>query len=236
MAESIQKKLIRVRPPRVRITYDVEIGDAIIKKELPFVLGIMADLSGTKGAGRLPVYKERAFVSIDRDNFDAVLKDAKPELELSTNARASLKFESLADFTPQKLVKQVEPLRNLFQARNRLQDLAAKMDSSDPLHDRVLALLAAPDAERKKALEGLEAERQRLAELAALCRKELELPEAGAGEAEIPGITVRAAPADKAPANKKAGPEKKEEAPDKPEENDGAVTHSDEEHDEGGKQ
>src|SRR6187402_2415639 len=79
MAESTQKKLSRVRPPRVQITYDVEIGDAIETKELPFVLGVLGDYSG-QSKEPLPRLKERKFVDIDRDNFDDVLKAMGPRL------------------------------------------------------------------------------------------------------------------------------------------------------------
>ena len=89
MGESIQKRLGRVRPPRVQITYDVEVGDAIVKKELPFVMGIMADLAGDRtvredlGLPPLPDYKLRAFAAVDRDNFDDIMKTVVPALRLS---------------------------------------------------------------------------------------------------------------------------------------------------------
>src|SRR5204862_4445270 len=81
MPESTQHKLDRVRPPRVQITYDVEIGDAIVMKELPFVVGIMSDLSG-KPAEPLPPLKERKYVEIDRDNFNDIMKATGPRLAL----------------------------------------------------------------------------------------------------------------------------------------------------------
>ncbi|MEG2140992.1 MAG: type VI secretion system contractile sheath small subunit, partial [Bilophila sp.] len=90
MGESIQKKLGRVRPPRVQITYDVEIGDAIVKKELPFVMGIVADLAGDRtvraklGLQPLPEYKLRGFAALDRDNFDDIMRDVTPTLQLSS--------------------------------------------------------------------------------------------------------------------------------------------------------
>src|SRR2546428_13541079 len=84
MPESLQHKLDRVRPPRVQITYDVETGGAIQKKELPFVVGVLADLSG-KPAESLPKLKERKFVEIDRDNFNDVLASARPRLAFQVN-------------------------------------------------------------------------------------------------------------------------------------------------------
>jgi type VI secretion system protein ImpB len=142
MPESTQHKLDRIRSPRVQITYDVEIGGAIQKKELPFVVGVMADLSG-KPDQPLPRLKERKFVEIDRDNFNAVLASMAPRLPLRVNNRlskdpgtklnAELRFSSMDDFTPLNLVKQVEPLRKLFEARTRLSDLISKLDGNDAL-------------------------------------------------------------------------------------------------------
>jgi type VI secretion system protein ImpB len=141
MPESTQHKLDRVRPPRVQITYDVEIGDAIVKKELPFVVGIMADLAGQQ-AEPLPMLRERKFVEIDRDNFNDVLKAVKPRLALrvpnrlvndDSSLNVELNFESIDDFSPVKVLKQVEPLRQLFEARTRLADLLTKLDGNDAL-------------------------------------------------------------------------------------------------------
>lgn len=146
MAESIQHKLDRVRPPRVQITYDVEIGDAIQKKELPFVAGVIADLSG-KGAAELPAYKERRFVSIDRDNFNQIIESFKPRVayqvknvlqpkqegEEDTYLNASLSFNHIDDFEPMSLVNQIEPLKKLYDVRVRLKDLIAKLDGNSTL-------------------------------------------------------------------------------------------------------
>src|SRR5437868_9594339 len=141
MPESTQHKLDRVRPPRVQITYDVEIGDAIVMKELPFVVGIMSDLSG-KPAEPLPPLKERKYVEIDRDNFNDIMKSIGPRLALRVGNRLAgdgeqmnveLTFSNLDDFTPINVLKQVEPLRKLFEARTRLADLLAKLDGNDAL-------------------------------------------------------------------------------------------------------
>jgi type VI secretion system protein ImpB len=141
MAESTQHKLDRIRPPRVQITYDVEIGGAIQKKELPFVVGILADLSG-KPENPLPPLKERKFVEIDRDNFNDVLASIQPRVVASVDNHLSkdggktnveLKFKSMDDFAPAQLVLQVESLRKLFESRQRLNDLLAKLDGNDTL-------------------------------------------------------------------------------------------------------
>jgi type VI secretion system protein ImpB len=145
MAESTQHKLDRVRPPRVQITYDVEIGDAIEKKELPLVVGILADLSG-KPETPLAKLNERRFVEIDRDNFNEVLASTAPRLAVQVDNRiiddgsklnVELKFSHFDDFDPVNLVKQVTPLRRLFEARQRLRDLLTKLDGNDDL-DKLL--------------------------------------------------------------------------------------------------
>jgi type VI secretion system protein ImpB len=141
MAESTQHKLDRIRPPRVQITYDVETGGAIEMKELPFVVGIMADLSG-KPENPLPRVKDRKFVEVDRDNFNDVLASCAPRLAFRVDNRLSdedtkigveLKFNHIDDFNPISVVKQVEPLRKLFEARQRLNDLIGKLDGNDDL-------------------------------------------------------------------------------------------------------
>jgi type VI secretion system protein ImpB len=158
MAESTQQVLSRVRPPRVQITYDVEIGDAIEKKQLPFIVGILADLSG-QPSEPLPKVKDRKFVEIDRDNFDDVLAAAAPRLavrvpnKLKPDANEMLnveiKFKSMDDFGPVALVQQIEPLRKLFEARNRLRDLLTKLDGNDEL-DAVLREVVANTEEQAK--------------------------------------------------------------------------------------
>jgi type VI secretion system protein ImpB len=145
MAESTQHKLDRVRPPRVQITYDVEIGGAIVMKELPFVVGIMSDLSG-KPEEPLPKLKQRKFVEIDRDNFNDVLASSKPRLTFQVDNKLvddgsklniELKFSHMDDFNPVNVLKQVEPLNKLFEARGRLSDLIGKLDGNDDL-DKLL--------------------------------------------------------------------------------------------------
>jgi type VI secretion system protein ImpB len=139
--ESLQHKLDRVRPPRVQITYDVEIGDAQIKKELPFVLGVLADLSGHPEEP-LPPLKDRKFVEVNRDSFTKVMAAMKPRLAMSventlqqdgSKIGINLKFQNLEDFEPENVVRKVEPLRQLLEARQRLSDLKTKIVSNDRL-------------------------------------------------------------------------------------------------------
>jgi type VI secretion system protein ImpB len=139
--ESVQKKIGRVRPPRVHITYDVETGGAIEKKELPFVVGVMADLSGNPEKP-LPPVKQRKFVEIDRDNFDAVLAKAAPRLtykvdntltEEDTLLGIDLRFSSLDDFEPERVARQIEPLRKLLETRAKLANLRSSIAGNDKL-------------------------------------------------------------------------------------------------------
>jgi type VI secretion system protein ImpB len=139
--ESIFKKKERVRPPRVHIEYEVEIGGAMVMKELPFVLGVLSDLSGSPKEA-LPRLGDRKFVSIDRDNFDDVLKSMKPRLafrvdnklqEDGSELAVELNFSKLADFSPENVVKQVQPLNDLLEVRNKLKDLLSRTEGNDRL-------------------------------------------------------------------------------------------------------
>lgn len=141
--ESTQHKLDRVRKPRVHITYDVEVGDAIEKKELPFVLGVMGDYSGhpEKDLGKL---RDRKFVNIDRDNFDDVMNGMSPRLAIKvdntltdddTQLPLELNFKKMSDFSPENVAKQVEPLRRLLEIRNRLGDLRNRLYGNDKLEE-----------------------------------------------------------------------------------------------------
>ncbi|SFW33536.1 type VI secretion system protein ImpB [Pseudomonas sp. NFACC19-2] len=145
MAESTQHKLDRIRPPRVQITYDVEIGNAIEKKELPLVVGILADLSG-KPETPLPKLIDRRFTEIDRDNFNEVLASIEPRSTLQVENTISgdgsklnveLRFRHFDDFDPVNIVNQITPLRRLYEARQRLRDLLTKLDGNDDL-DKLL--------------------------------------------------------------------------------------------------
>lgn len=140
-SESTQQKLSRIRAPRVHLTYEVEVGGAIQMKELPFVVGVLSDLSG-KPDEPLPRLKDRKFVEIDRDNFDKVLSGMKPRLAFQADnelqgdgskINVELRFNSMEDFSPEQVTKQVEPLRKLLEARSRLTDLVSKLDGNDKL-------------------------------------------------------------------------------------------------------
>lgn len=141
MAESVQQKLKRVRAPRVHITYDVETEGAEVRKELPFVVGVMGDFSG-KPYEPLKPMRDRKFIQIDRDNFDDVMQRMTPGAEFKVDNTlagdgsqipVSLQFKSMDDFEPASIVDQVEPLRKLLAVRNKLRDLMSKVDRSEEL-------------------------------------------------------------------------------------------------------
>ena len=145
MAESVHKKLERVRAPRVHITYDVEVGDAIQMKEIPFVMGVLADLSGHP-AEELPRLKDRKFIEVDPDNFDEVLAGMKPHLAFKVDNKLSddpdqakmgvdLTFQSLDDFSPDAVARQVGPLRQLLDLRQQLADLRGSLQGNDKLDE-----------------------------------------------------------------------------------------------------
>lgn len=151
--ESTQHKLDRVRSPRVHITYDVEIGDAIEMKEIPFVVGVLGDYSG-KPEEPLPKLMERKFTEIDRDNFNSVLAGMKPRLtfqidnkikEDNTKMGVELKFRSLEDFHPEQVANQIEPLRKLVEARSRLSDLVTKLDGNEKLEELLQEAISSTD-------------------------------------------------------------------------------------------
>ena len=152
--ESLQHTLDRVRSPRVQITYDVEIGDAIEMKEIPFVVGVISDLSGNPDEP-LPKLKDRKFIEIDRDNFNGVLEGMKPRLAFKvdnkltdedTKMAVELRFKSMDDFHPEQVANQVTPVRKLVEARGRLSDLLNKLDGNDRLDELLQDVIASTDS------------------------------------------------------------------------------------------
>lgn len=155
MRESAQHKLDRVRPPRVHITYDVEIGDAIETKELPFVLGVLGDFTGMPEQP-LPRVRDRKFVEITPDNFDKVLEAMSPHLAFQVEnklsedpdagqLRVDLRFRSMDDFEPENVAKQVKPLRELLELRTKLSDLRGSLMGNDKLEELLLKSVADPE-------------------------------------------------------------------------------------------
>ncbi|MEM6471429.1 MAG: type VI secretion system contractile sheath small subunit [Planctomycetota bacterium] len=160
MAESQQQKLNRVRKPRVHITYEVETGDAQVVKELPFVVGVMGDFSGDPTT-KLKSLKDRKFIQVDRDNFNDVLKNMTPGLNMrventlagdGSEMSVNLDFQSMEDFEPANIVNKVDPLKKLMETRDKLRDLATKIDRSDDLENVLEQVLT--NSEQLKQLSG----------------------------------------------------------------------------------
>jgi type VI secretion system protein ImpB len=160
-SESVQKKLERVRPPRVNISYEVETGGAIELKELPFVMGVLGDFTG-QPTEPLAKLKDRKFVDVNPDNFDDVLKSMRPHLQFTVENKLSdepdagklgvdLTFESLDDFSPERVAQQVKPLREMLDLRTKLADLRGSLQGNDKLDEILQATLS--DAEKMKQLK-----------------------------------------------------------------------------------
>jgi type VI secretion system protein ImpB len=158
--ESVQQKLSRVRAPRVQITYDVEIGDAMEVKELPFVMGVLGDFSG-QSKEPLPRLSERKFVEITPDNFDEVLEKMNPHLAFAAANRLSdspdapqikvdLNFKELADFDPERVALQVEPLKKLLELRTKLSDLRGSLQGNARFDDLLHEVVS--DTEKRRQL------------------------------------------------------------------------------------
>jgi len=155
--ESIYKKKERVRPPRVHIAYEVELNGAQVMKELPFVVGVLADLSGQPKQS-LPKPKDRKFVEVDPDNFDSVLKSMQPRLAYKVPNRLAddgselsveLNFEKLADFSPENVARQVKPLNDLLGIRTQLRALLNKTEGNDRLEELLEAIMENPEMRDK---------------------------------------------------------------------------------------
>jgi type VI secretion system protein ImpB len=160
--ESLQHKLDRVRSPRVQITYDVEVGGAIELKELPFVVGVLGDLTG-QPEQPLAKLKDRKFVEVNPDNFDTVLEGMKPHLAFTVenklseepeapNLKIDLHFKSMDDFEPENVARQVKPLKELLDLRTRLSDLRGSLQGNDKLEE--LLLEAVGNTEKLEKIKG----------------------------------------------------------------------------------
>ena len=158
-SNSTQHKLDRVRPPRVHITYDVEVGNAIEMKELPFVMGVLGDFTG-QPTQPLPRLRDRKFVEVNPDNFDQVLEGMKPHLAFSVenklseepdapNLKVDLHFKSMDDFSPENVARQVKPLKELMDLRTKLSDLRGTLQGNDKLEELLMEAVNDP-AKRDK--------------------------------------------------------------------------------------
>ncbi len=151
MAGNSQKFIGRNRAPRVQIEYDVEVYGSQKKVELPFVMGVMADLSG-KSEVPLPPVAERNFLEVSVDNFDERMKAMKPRVAMQVpntltgegNLPVAIEFESMKDFSPAEIARQVEPLRALLEARTQLANLITFMDGKTGAEDLIRKVLQDP--------------------------------------------------------------------------------------------
>jgi type VI secretion system protein ImpB len=158
---NIHKKLERVRKPRVHLMYEVETGGAAVKRELPFVAGVLGDFSGNPAQPLKPL-RDRKFVQIDRDNFQDVMASMTPELNIKVDNKlagdgsqmaVSLKFNSMDDFSPARVAQQVDSLRKILETRNKLSDLIAKADRSSDLEGLLEKALQDPKAMQRLSQE-----------------------------------------------------------------------------------
>jgi len=161
--ESTQHKLDRVRSPRVHITYDVQVGESIEVKELPFVMGVLGDLTG-QPEQPLAALKDRKFVEINPDNFDTVLKGMAPHLSYAVDNKLSddpnagqvkvdLHFESMDDFSPENVARQVGPLKELLDLRSRLSNLRADLQGNDKLDEMLFEAVSNTETRNKLRAE-----------------------------------------------------------------------------------
>jgi type VI secretion system protein ImpB len=161
MAESVNRKLERVRAPRVHLKYEVHTGDAIERKELPFVMGVLGNFSGapTEPLKRL---RDRKFVEITPHTFDAVLEKMNPRLSLKVKNRltddpnagnlpVNLSFKNLDDFSPERVAQQVEPLSKLLELRQQLVDLRGTLQGNDKLEEILRTTLTEERVNRLRA-------------------------------------------------------------------------------------
>ncbi len=159
--ESVQKKLQRIRPPRVQLTYDVEVGDGKEVKELPFVVGVMGDFSAASEVEKSKL-KDKKFINVDLENIDEVMSSLAPRAAFQVentltdeggSMGVDLTFNAMEDFRPESVVQQVDPLRQLVEARERLTDLRNKISNSEKLEDLLDEVLKNTDQVRKMTAE-----------------------------------------------------------------------------------
>ena len=161
--DSVQKKLAKVRAPRVHLTYDVEVGDSIETKEIPFVVGVLGEFSGDSVLEQ-PRLKDKKFVEVDLDTFDEGMSGLAPRAtfrgsnDLSDKGgefAVDLAFNRIDDFRPEAVAAQIEPLKQLVQARDRLADLRNKISANEKLEDLLDEVLKNTEQVRKMAEQNL---------------------------------------------------------------------------------
>jgi type VI secretion system protein ImpB len=167
--ERVASRLPRVRPPKVHLTYDVQVGDTIEKREIPFVVGVLADLSFHPDSP-LPRLKDRKFISVDKDNFDDVMHRMRSRVIFRVNNKFTdddsllsieLVFKQMSDFEPQNVARQVQPLSKLLELRRKLVNLRSSLYGNDRLEEMLQRLTHNPEQLHQLANElGLDARDQ----------------------------------------------------------------------------
>ena len=181
MPESTQHKLDRIRPPRVQITYDVETRGSFVKMELPFVVGILADLSGNVDDPNRAPLRERKYVEVDRDNFNDLMKSIGPKVQLNGGSK-TVEFHEIDDFSPIKVLKQLDDVNKSYEKRTHLSDMVAKLDGNVKLQQNLV--------EKLMDQSQLEALKKSLADIKAHLPKKAEAeaePETPQTPPEVPG-------------------------------------------------
>lgn len=168
--DSVQQRLGRVRPPRVQLTYDVEVGDATEQKEIPFVVGVMGDFAGQPDPDKpQPKLKDRKFVNIDMDNFDEVMEGIAPRASFRVKNKLSadggefgvnLEFNKMEDFRPESVVAQIDPLRKLLEALTKLSDLRNKLAGNEKLEDALAEVLSNTEKLKQLSSEARQPEQE----------------------------------------------------------------------------
>lgn len=166
--DSVHKRLEKVRPPRVQLSYDVQVGDAIEQKELPFVVGVLGDFTGQPDPAKPPTkLRDRKFVNVDLDNFDDVMEGMAPRASYRVANKltpeggefaVNLAFQAMEDFRPESVVQQVDPLRKLLEARTRLSDLRNKLAGNEKLEDILAEVLSSTEKLRQLGEEARQVE------------------------------------------------------------------------------
>lgn len=160
--DSTQHRLGRERAPRVQVTYDLQLDGATEQKELAFVMGVMADLTGNKPGKDVGRLSERKFVDVDQESFDNIMDKMKPGLQFKVKNTLSndgselpieLKFEALQDFKPERIVNQVDPLRKLLEIRQELAGLLAKTQGNEGLSDRLKEIMEKTELQQQVSKE-----------------------------------------------------------------------------------
>lgn len=161
MTDSLQHKLDRVRRPRVQVTYDVETGGAEAKKELPLVVGVMADLSGQPTEPNESL-KQRKFIPVDKDNFTDVMAKSGARIATrvpnrladdNTQMSVDCSFKSMEDFEPENVAKQIPALKELLDMRTQLSNLLGKLEGNDKLEALLAEVLNSSEAAKSLASE-----------------------------------------------------------------------------------